>query len=253
MKFRIIGRLDIKGSKLIKGVHLEGLRVVGDPFEYAFRYYQQGVDELLLIDAVASLYQRNHLADVISKICRHIFVPVTVGGGIRSIEDAQALFNAGADKIAINSAAISNPLILKALSDKFGSQAIVLSVQAKRDPNSPDSWLAMTDNGREMTDKPVGQWVQEATQYGIGEILVTSIDQEGTTKGYDIPLIHELHKYCRCPILPSGGFSSPIDALSAHRAGANAAVVAHCLHYNKFSVSDIKTNISAYNIPIRNS
>ena len=251
MKLRLIGRLDIKNNRLIKGVHLEGLRVVGDPLERALSYYQQGIDELLLVDAVASLYQRNHLSDIVRKICEQIFIPVTVGGGIRSVEDAKLLFDSGADKVAINTAALDRPQLLSELSERFGAQAVVLSVQAKRDFQKPSLWMSMSDNGRENSGRNVLHWVREAQKFGIGEILVTSIDQEGTSQGYDISLLKALHDSCNCPILASGGFGKPIDALNAHAAGSHAIVIAGALHYGAYSVAAIKTELKKIGLSVR--
>jgi len=251
MKVRIIARLDIKNDRLIKGVHLEGLRVVGDPVERAFEYYNQGIDELLLVDAVASLYQRNHLADVIQRICREIFIPVTVGGGIRSVTDAQALFDAGADKVAINTAAVAEPSLLQQLCSRFGAQAVVLSIQAKRDSGNTARWLVMTDNGRESSGLEVADWVAQAQCFGIGEILLTSIDQEGTGDGYDLELVASVAAITMAPVLASGGFATSDDACKAFQAGAQAAVMAQALHYDKLSVEQIKHNLLAQQVPVR--
>jgi cyclase len=253
MKFRLIARLDIKKDRLIKGIHLEGLRDVGDPLIRAQLYYDQGIDELLLIDSVASLYQRNHLASVVKKICENIFVPITVGGGIRSIDDARALFDSGADKVAINTAALNRPNLLRELTNQFGAQAVVLSVQAKRDPLLPTSWTAMTDNGRENSGRSVLEWVGEAQSMGIGEILLTSIDQEGTRQGYDVQLITAVHLNCNCPVLASGGFAQPLDASKVHSAGGQAAVIASALHYDCFTVQNIKHELVSRDLEVRAS
>jgi cyclase len=252
-KFRIIARLDIKKDRLIKGIHLEGLRNVGDPLNRAQFYYDQGIDELLLIDAVASLYQRNHLACVVKKICKNIFVPITVGGGIRSVEDAQVLFDSGADKVAINTAALGRPNLLRELSNQFGAQAVVLSVQAKRDQHSSNSWTAMTDNGRENSGRNVFEWVDEARSMGIGEILLTSIDQDGTLQGFDVSLVEAIRLQCKCPILASGGFSRPLDALNVYSAGGHAAVIASAFHYDHFTVQAIKRELVSQGLETRNS
>jgi cyclase len=252
MKFRIIPRLDIKKDKLIKGIHLEGLRVVGEPVARALEYYQQGADELLLVDAVASLYQRNQLTSIVSDICKEIFIPITVGGGIRSIEDAQALFNSGADKIAVNTAAISNPRLLSELSGKFGSQAIVLSIQARRDVLSSEAkWIAMTDAGRESSGKCVLDWICCAQQLGIGEILVTSVDQEGTGTGFDLDLVRAVSAVAQCPILASGGFGCADHAFEVFEAGAQAGVIAQSLHYSKTTIATIKGHLVDRQAPIR--
>ncbi len=251
MKFRIIARLDIKNKSLIKGVHLEGLRVVGDPVEKALDYFADGVDEILLIDSVASLYQRNNLSDIIYEICKNIFIPVTVGGGIRSVDDAQKLFDVGADKIAVNSAAISNPSLLESLVSRFGAQAIVLSIQAKKDHENSNRWIAMTDNGREQTFLSVTRWLQSARSYGFGEVLVTSIDQEGTGSGFDIDLLNSILPLVNVPVLMSGGFGEACHSVQCFNNGAQAAVIAQAFHYNTVSINSLKSSLISDNIPVR--
>src|SRR3990167_4311744 len=179
--FRLIARLDIKGSNLIKPIRMEGLRVIGDPNEYALKY--QDADELLFVDVVASLYGRNNLASLIERATERVFIPVTVGGGIRSLEDCRRLFNSGADKVAINTAAMRNPKLIYQISQRYGSQAVVVSIEAKRTTNG---WEAYTDNGRERTHKDAVEWAHEAVRLGAGEILITSVDQEGTMAGFDL-------------------------------------------------------------------
>ena len=251
MKFRIIARLDIKKKSLIKGVHLEGLRVVGDPIKKALAYFADGVDEILLIDSVASLYQRNNLTDIIYEICKNIFIPVTVGGGIRSVDDAQKLFDVGADKIAVNSAAIKNPLLLESLVSRFGAQAIVLSIQAKKDHENSNKWMAMTDNGREQTNLSVTRWIETAKSYGFGELLVTSIDQEGTGSGFDIDLLQSILPLVNVPVLMSGGYGEAYHAVQCFKFGAQAAVIAQALHYDSSSINSLKTYLVSGNIPVR--
>ena len=184
---RIIPRLDIKGPNLVKGIHLEGLRVLGKPEFFAELYYRQGADELIFQDIVASLYQRNSLIEIIKRTAEKIFIPLTVGGGIRNLEDINRVLRAGADKVSINTAAIANPNFINEASRAFGSSTIVIAVEAIKQPNN--SYLAYTDNGREHTDVEVLAWVKEAEERGAGEILLTSIDKEGTGQGYDIDLI----------------------------------------------------------------
>ena len=251
MKSRIIARLDIKNNTLIKGVHLEGLRVVGDPVEQALKYYLDGVDEILLVDAVASLYGRNQLTKVVESICSKIFVPITVGGGIRSIDDATVLFQSGADKIAVNTAAHADPGLLKRLSSQFGAQSIVLSVQAKRESQQSQNWFAMMDNGREQSGLTVDQWIAIAHDLGIGEILLTSIDKDGTYSGYDLELLTRVRQFTQAPLLISGGFRDPVDALNAFRSGAQGAVIASTLHYHKLTVQDIKSSPALQEIELR--
>ncbi|MEQ8701481.1 MAG: imidazole glycerol phosphate synthase cyclase subunit, partial [Bauldia litoralis] len=178
---RLIARLDIKGSNVIKGIHLEGLRVVGQPGPMARLYYEQGVDEIIYMDTVASLYGRNNILPVVEEAARDIFVPLTVGGGIRTIDDITAALRSGADKVAINTAAIARPDFLREAAETFGSQCITLSIEAKR--RGEGRWEALTDNGRERTGVDVLAWVVEAERLGAGEVLVTSVDKEGTRRG----------------------------------------------------------------------
>lgn len=236
---RIIPRLDIKGAKLIKGIQLEGLRVIGDPNEFARYYYGEGADEIILMDAVASLYGRNNLKQIITKTVKEVFVPITVGGGIRSVDDATEILRYGADKVAINTAAIRDPNLIREVSRRFGSQCMVLSVEAKRSKNG--GWEAYTDNGREHTGKEVIQWILDAISLGAGEILLTSVDQEGTLKGFDIELIKMISEKVNVPVIASGGmgcFEHMIDAFK--NAGADAIAIASVLHYKKASLTEIK-------------
>jgi Imidazoleglycerol-phosphate synthase len=199
---RLIARLDIKGPNLIKGVHLEGLRVIGNPQDYAYRYYQQGADELIYMDAVASLYGRNHLAEIIKQAVKNIFVPLTVGGGIRSVEDAAAVLRSGADKVAINTAAVTKPELITQIAETFGNQCIVLSVEAKQLSNQ--RWEVLTENGRERSGRDVVEWVTEGVDRGAGEILLTSVDREGTRKGFDVDLLRAVSQSVTVPVIASG-------------------------------------------------
>jgi cyclase len=217
---RIIARLDIKGPNLIKGIHLEGLRVVGDPHEHALRYYEQGADELLFIDIVASLYQRNNLSDIIKRAADRVYVPITVGGGIRSLDDVSTMMHSGADKVAINTAAIARPELLGEVARRYGSQCMVLGVEAKR--VAPGKWEAYTDNGRERTGRDVVEWVKEAVSRGVGEILLTSVDQEGTRKGFDLPLVQQVCAAVSVPVTASGGFGKPEDIAASGGPPASA-------------------------------
>ncbi|NDA37209.1 MAG: imidazole glycerol phosphate synthase subunit HisF, partial [Acidimicrobiia bacterium] len=195
---RLIARLDIKGANLIKGIHLEGLRVVGDPQIYAAKYYSDGADEIIYMDTVASLYGRNNLVDVVSRATEHVFVPITVGGGIRSVEDARTLLRAGADKVAINTAAIKEPKLVRQLSDVWGSSTIVLSIEAKK--TGDKRWEAYTDNGRERTGLDAVRWAEEGAKLGAGEIFITSVDREGTKSGFDCELVAEITKRVDIPV-----------------------------------------------------
>lgn len=236
---RLIARLDIKGPNLIKGIHLEGLRVIGSPNEYALDYYQQGVDELIYIDCVASLYGRNHLGDIVEAAAKDIFVPMTVGGGIRSVDDATKILRAGADKVAVNTAAVANPQLITDIARRFGSQCMVLSIEAKQ--VGQDRWEVYTDNGRERTGLDVVTWVKQGVANGAGEILLTSVDKEGTRKGFDIDLVRAVTAEVCVPVIASGGMGKPEDLRAVVVEGhADAIAMADILHYKRARVSDIR-------------
>lgn len=247
---RLIPRLDIKGPNLIKGIHLEGLRVVGDPQEYARRYYEQGADELIYMDIVASLYGRNSLRDIVSRTARDVFIPLTVGGGVRSVDDVKELLRAGADKVAINTAAVQRPHLITEVSRAFGSQCMVLSIEAKK--IGGDKWEVFTDNGRERTGRDVVEWVAQATELGIGEILLTSVDQEGTRKGFDVELVRKVTAATTVPVIASGGMGS-VDHLVdvCERGQADAVAIADALHYDRLSLLDIRLQALEQGLTIR--
>ena len=236
---RLIPRLDIKGPNLIKGVHLEGLRVIGDPQEHARRYYEDGADELLYVDVVASLYGRNSLHEIVRSTARDVFVPLTVAGGIRSVDDVREILRSGADKIAINTAATKRPELIRDVARKFGSQCMVLSIEAKR--IGPGRWEVYTDNGREKTGLDVVAWARQGVALGAGEILLTSIDREGTREGYDLELLAAVSRVVRVPLIASGGMGSPADAARAVLEGeADAVAMADVLHYKRHSLAEIR-------------
>ena len=248
---RLIPRLDIKGPNLIKGIHLEGLRVIGDPQEYARRYYEQGADELLYMDSVASLYGRNNLSDIIKRTVQDVFVPITVGGGIRSVDDVKHILRSGADKVAINTAAVNRPELISEVSKRFGSQCMVLSVEAKSQANG--SWEAYTDNGRERTGLDVIEWVQRAVELGAGEILLTSVDREGTGKGFELDLIHAVSTIVPVPVIASGGMGCVDDLTKVVKeAMADAVAMADVLHYDKISLSQIRSEAATSGVEVRN-
>lgn len=236
---RIIPRLDIKGPNLIKGVHLEGLRVIGDPQKFALHYYEAGADELVYMDIVASLYGRNNLSDIIQRTADQIFIPITVGGGIRSVDDARHILRSGADKVAINTAAIGRPALITEVARKFGSQAMVLSIEAKQVAHG--KWEAYTDNGRERTGLDVIEWVQRGVELGAGEVLLTSIDREGTRMGFDIDLVRQVSKAVPVPVIASGGMGTVDHFIEVAQKGlADAVAMADVLHYNRMQLSEIR-------------
>jgi cyclase len=249
-KIRLIARLDIKGPNLIKGIHLEGLRVIGSPNEHAFRYYQQGADELIYIDSVASLYGRNSLGDIVKSAAENVFVPMTVGGGIRSVEDATHLLRCGADKVAVNTAAVLQPKLITDIARRFGSQCMVLSIEAKQ--TELNRWEVFTDNGRERSGLDVIEWVKKGVQLGAGEILLTSIDREGTRKGFDIDLIRAVTQEVSVPVIASGGMGKPEDSIDAILKGeADAIAMADILHYQRATIGDIRRVVNAAGIEVR--
>jgi len=247
---RLIARLDVKPPNLIKGVNLEGVRKVGDPHEFALRYYNEGIDEILYMDAVATLYNRNSLADLVKATAADVFIPMTVGGGIKTLQDVETMLRAGADKVAMNTAAIHNPQIITDIAERFGSQCMVLSVEAKR--TGPQAWEAYTDLGREKTSKDAVVWIKEAVERGAGEVLLTSVDHEGTLKGFDIELTQAVATQIPVPVIASGGMGSLDNLIDIIQKGhADAAAMAHVLHFNKVSVADMRMAARAAHIPMR--
>jgi imidazole glycerol-phosphate synthase subunit HisF len=247
---RFIPRLDVKGPNLIKGIHLEGLRVLGDPQQFAVQYYEQGADELLYMDIVASLYGRNNLTEIVKRTANQVFVPMTVGGGIRSVDDAKELLRAGADKVAVNTAAVARPSLVTEISRRFGSQCMVLSIEAKR--VAPGKWEVYTDNGRERTGLDVLEWAQRAVELGAGEILLTSVDQEGTRKGFDVPLVRAVSTGVPVPVIASGGMGSAEHMLAVLGEGcADAVAMADILHYRRAALPEIKRAAAGAGFEVR--
>ena len=246
---RLIARLDVKAPNLVKGIQFEGLRKLGDPNDFALRYYQDGIDEIYYEDIVASLYERNSLLDIIEKTTRDIFVPVTIGGGLRSVDDVAAVLRAGADKLAINTAAIKNSNIISDIALRFGSQCMVLSIQAKR---QGETWEAYFDNGREHSGIDAVQWAEQGQALGAGEILLTSVDREGTGKGFDLELLKAVSDRVDIPIIASGGMGCAQDLGDAVTAGgADAVAMAHVLHYGICSLSELREACQSQGIPVR--
>ncbi len=249
-KVRLIARLDIKGPKLIKGINLEGVRVVGDPHEYAKDYFHQGIDEILYMDSVATLYGRNSLVDLVRATTDDVFVPMTVGGGLRSLADVDEMMRAGADKVAINTAAVRRPELLTEVSRRYGSQAIVLSIEAKRRP-SGKGWEVYVDLGREKTDMDVIDWVQRAVDLGAGEVLVTSVDREGMRAGFDVELVRAVCDVVDVPVIASGGMGTLEHASTViEQGGADAVAMAHVLHYKQISLNDVRKHLLARDIEV---
>lgn len=244
--------MDVKGSYLIKSINLEGLRKIGDPNEYAIKYYEAGADEIIYIDPVASLYGRNSLFDIVEKTTRDVFIPITVGGGIRSTQDVETLLKSGADKVAVNTAAIKRPQLITEIANRFGSQCMVLSIEAKK--TGENKWEAYYDNGREKSGLDVISWAKKGVERGTGEILLTSVDREGTAKGFDIDLIEKVAAAVSIPVIASGGMGEIEHLIHAvKKAKADAVAMAHVLHYNKMSFIQIRQEVKKAGLPVRST
>ena len=227
---RIIPRLDIKGPNLVKGIHLEGLRVLGNPEDFARYYYENGADELIYQDVVASLYERNSLHEIISRTAKDILIPLTVGGGLRTLEDIRLVLRAGADKVSLNTATIKNPTFISDAANKFGSSTIVVAIEAIK--QSDGRYLAYVDNGREETGIEVIQWARQIEELGAGELIITSVDREGTAEGFDIDLIKSISNVVNIPVIAHGGASTMSNIIDAVQFGkASALAIASIFHY----------------------
>lgn len=241
---RLIAKLDVKGSNLVKGVQLEGLRKLGNPNDFARKYYLAGVDELFYEDIVASLYNRNSLLDLVEEATQEIFIPITVGGGIKTLSDVEMALRMGADKVAVNSQAVRTPALITEIATEFGSQCMVVSIQAKKKENY---WEPYIEYGREPTGLNVEKWAKRAQELGAGEIILTSVDRDGTLTGFDSNLVSKIRRSISIPLVASGGFGnlSDIDELLS-TSGPEAFSVGRALHESKVSVSEIKSRIQSF-------
>ncbi len=239
---RIIARLDIKNNFVIKGVNLEGLRKIGNPIDIALKYYSEGIDELIFIDAVASLYKRNNLYDIIDQAAKNIFVPLTIGGGIRGLKDIERALKSGADRVAINSYATEYPNFIKDAVKNFGSSTITSYIETKE--VSENKWEVYKYSGREKTGINTVDWIKKVQDLGCGEILLTSVDYEGTQNGFDLKFLRRVFKLIKVPLVVSGGCGkiNHIKELKKNFSDISAAV-SSVLHYNKTSIKEIKNNI----------
>ena len=247
--FRIIARCDIKGKNLIKGIRYEGVRVIGDPAEFAKKYYNDGADEVIYMDAVASLYERSSLAPLVESSVKDIFVPISVGGGINDLESARMMLKSGAEKVIINTAAISNPNLISILSKEFGRQCVVVSIQAKKRDNY---WEALTHCGRSTTGLDVNGWMEVVQSLGAGEIILTSVDCDGTMSGMDLELIRSISGIVDLPVIASGGFANddPIEDLAGERIISGIAIGAS-LHQDDVNIPSLKKRLHASGIKVR--
>ena len=246
--FRVIPKLDIKGPNLVKGVHLEGLRVLGKPEDFARYYYSQGADELIFQDVVASLYGRNSLTEIISKTAKEIFIPLTVGGGIKTVGDISTILRSGADKVSINTAAVQNSKVVEDSSRKFGSQCIVVAIDAKK---KDDGWEIFTHGGRNPTGINALEFASKMEKCGAGELLVTSMDKDGTQSGYDIELMQKISSMVNIPVIASGGVGTLDHLVDGIKSGASAVLAASIFHYGTYSVNEAKQYLASKDIPVR--
>ena len=240
---RIISRLDIKNEYVIKGINLEGLRKIGSPYKISEQYYKDGIDEIIYIDSVASLYRRNSLYNLISKISENIFVPLTVGGGIRSLKDIEKALHSGADKVAINSYATENPNFIKEAVQNFGSSTIVIYIETKYVDEISD-WKIFKYSGRDKTGIKLTDWIKLIQDFECGEILLTSIDHEGSFKGFDFRLLNQIFNLIKVPLIVSGGFKDLNDLIKIKNdfKGVSVAIAA-ALHYKKITIKELKGSI----------
>ena len=250
---RIIPCLDVKEGKVVKGVNFVGLKEVGDPVELARQYYEQGADEIVFLDISATHDGRKTMADVAREVAKVIFIPFTIGGGIRTIDDIRTLLRAGADKVSLNSAAVRDPQLVKAGAEIFGSQCIVAAIDAKR--RADDSgWNVVINGGRIDTGIDLLEWVAEVTRLGAGEILLTSMDADGTKQGFDLPMLQAVNEIIDVPLIASGGCGNIQhieDVLKEDAHAADAALAASIFHYGEHTVGEVKDYLSAHGIPVR--
>jgi imidazole glycerol-phosphate synthase subunit HisF len=248
---RVIPCLDVDNGRVVKGVNFVDLRDAGDPVELARAYGQAGADELIFLDITASSSQRQTTYDMVRRAANEIFIPLTVGGGIRSVEDVDQLLRCGADKVGINTAALANPDLLNEASRRFGNQCIVLSVDVRRSADSPSGFEATTHGGRQSSGKDAVAWIAEAGQRGAGEILLNSMDADGTQQGFDLELIQAVRKVSDVPLIASGGAGKVEDFAPAVAAGADAVLAASVFHFGQISIAQVKADLAAHGHTVR--
>ena len=247
---RIIPCLDVTAGRVVKGINFVGLRDAGDPVELSARYNEDGADELVFLDITASSDRRDTMVDVVERTARKVFIPLTVGGGIRSVRDARTILVAGADKVSVNTAAVERPELIRELSEEFGAQAVVLAIDARR--SGPGRWNVNTYGGRKDTGKDAVEWARQGESFGAGEILLTSMDADGTQDGYDCELTRTIAEATRIPVIASGGGGVPDDFVRVLTEGrADAALAASIFHYGTYTSDGLKRLLKKDGIPVR--
>lgn len=248
---RVIPCLDVDNGRVVKGVNFVDLRDAGDPVELARAYGHAGADELIFLDITASSAGRDTTYDMVKRAAEEIFIPLTVGGGVRTVEDVNQLLRCGADKVGINTAALANPDLLNEASRRFGNQCIVLSVDVRRSETAASGFEATTHGGRQSSGKDAVAWIVEAVERGAGEILLNSMDADGTQQGFDLELITAVRKVCDVPLIASGGAGKISDFAPAVQAGADAVLAASVFHFGQMTISDVKNDLAAHGITVR--
>jgi len=249
---RIIACLDVRNGQVVKGINFEGLRSAGDPAELARRYNVEGIDELVILDITATIEARRALADTISRVARELFIPLAVGGGIRTEADAAAAVEAGADKVSLNTAALADPALITAVATRYGSQAVVVAIDAKRESAGSERFAVYARSGSTSAGRDAVEWAREAEARGAGEILLTSIDRDGTRAGFDCPLTAAVSSAVSIPVIASGGAGGLDDFVDVFTAGrADAALAASIFHYAETSVRGLKQHLQQRGIPVR--
>ena len=248
---RVIPCLDVAGGRVVKGVNFENLREMGDPVELARRYFEQGADELTFLDVTATVDERATTYDVVRRTAEEVFIPLTVGGGVRSVDDVARLQGVGADKVGVNSAAIARPGLLDEIADRFGAQALVLSLDVKRSARTPSGFVVTTHGGKKETDLDALAWAREAIERGAGELLVNSIDADGTKAGFDLELVGLMRELASVPVIASGGAGDVSHFAPAVRAGADAVLAASVFHSGQMTIGEVKQALRADGIETR--
>jgi imidazole glycerol-phosphate synthase subunit HisF len=241
--------MDVDAGRVVKGTRFIDIRDAGDPVELAAYYDEHGADELVFLDITATSDKRSTVVDLARRAADQVFVPFTIGGGVRSADDAQAVLDAGADKVSVNSAAVARPELISEMARRFGDQCVVLAIDARRRPEG--GYEVVVAGGREPTGRDALAWVREGVERGAGEILLTSMDRDGTKDGYDLELVAAVAEAVEVPVIASGGVGTPVHMAEGFRAGADAALAASIFHFGEYSIEDVRTELMASGVPLR--